>query len=59
MLILSGKARDGVADRRLAWSLAGIAGALNAAGFYAVGENRLNWALDVVFHEDLSRLRSG
>ena len=37
MLIQSGKTRDGVADRRLAWSLAGIAGALNAAGFYAVG----------------------
>ena len=37
MLIQSGEARDGGADRRLAWSLAGIAGALNAAGFYAVG----------------------
>jgi uncharacterized membrane protein YoaK (UPF0700 family) len=37
MLLQSGEARDGGADRRLAWSLAGIAGALNAAGFYAVG----------------------
>ena len=37
MLIQSGDTRDGGADRRLAWSLAGIAGALNAAGFYAVG----------------------
>lgn len=37
MLIQSGDARDGGADRRLAWSLAGIAGALNAAGFYAMG----------------------
>ena len=37
MLIQSGEARDGAADRRLAWSLAGIAGAMNAAGFYAVG----------------------
>ena len=37
MLVQSGEARDGGADRRLAWSLAGIAGALNAAGFYAVG----------------------
>lgn len=37
MLIQSGEARDGSADRRLAWSLAGIAGALNAAGLYAVG----------------------
>ena len=37
MLVQSGEARDSNADRRLAWSLAGIAGALNAAGFYAVG----------------------
>ena len=37
MLVQLGEARDGGADRRLAWSLAGIAGALNAAGFYAVG----------------------
>lgn len=37
MLVRSGEARDGGADRRLAWSLAGIAGAINAAGFYAVG----------------------
>ena len=37
MLVQAGEARDGGADRRLAWSLAGIAGALNAAGFYAVG----------------------
>ena len=37
MLVQSGEDRDGAADRRLAWSLAGIAGALNAAGFYAVG----------------------
>ena len=36
MLVQSGEVRDGGADRRLAWSLAGIAGALNAAGFYAV-----------------------
>jgi uncharacterized membrane protein YoaK (UPF0700 family) len=32
-----GEARIGSADRRLAWSLAGIAGALNTAGFYAMG----------------------
>ena len=37
MLVQAGDTRDGGADRRLAWSLAGIAGALNAAGFYAVG----------------------
>lgn len=37
MLTRLGAARDDWADRRLAWSLAGIAGALNAAGFYAVG----------------------
>jgi uncharacterized membrane protein YoaK (UPF0700 family) len=35
MLTHLGEARDIGADRRLAWSLAGIAGALNAAGFYA------------------------
>lgn len=37
MLILVGDLRDGGADSRLAWSLAGIAGALNAAGFLAAG----------------------
>src|ERR1700751_4773180 len=37
MLIRLGDARDAGADRRLAWSLAGIAGTLNTAGFYAVG----------------------
>ncbi len=37
MLTRLGEARAGGADRHLAWSLAGIAGALNAAGFYAVG----------------------
>ena len=37
MLVQLGAARSGGADRRLAWSLAGIAGALNAAGFYAIG----------------------
>lgn len=37
MLIRSGEARSSDVDRRLAWSLAGIAGALNTAGFYAVG----------------------
>jgi uncharacterized membrane protein YoaK (UPF0700 family) len=37
MLIQQGKTRSGEADRHLAWSLAGIAGALNTAGFYAVG----------------------
>lgn len=37
MLTRLGEARTGGADRHLAWSLAGIAGALNAAGFYAVG----------------------
>ena len=37
MLVQQGKTRSGKADRRLAWSLAGIAGALNTAGFYAVG----------------------
>jgi len=35
MLTRFGEARDNNADRSLAWSLAGIAGALNAAGFYA------------------------
>ncbi len=37
MLTRLGEARDGGADSRLAWSLAGIAGALNAAGFLAAG----------------------
>ncbi len=37
MLIHLGEARDSRADRYLAWSLAGIAGALNTAGFYAAG----------------------
>ncbi|RVU16821.1 YoaK family protein [Methylobacterium oryzihabitans] len=37
MLIHEGLARTPQADRRLAWSLAGTAGALNAAGFDAVG----------------------
>ncbi len=37
MLIRQGQARDDGPDRHLAWSLAGIAGALNSAGFYAVG----------------------
>jgi uncharacterized membrane protein YoaK (UPF0700 family) len=37
MLFRLGDARDAGTDRRLAWSLAGIAGALNTAGFYAVG----------------------
>jgi uncharacterized membrane protein YoaK (UPF0700 family) len=37
MLVRQGEARSGEADRRLAWSLAAIAGALNAAGFYAFG----------------------
>ena len=35
MLIREGGARDQMADLRLAGSLAGVAGALNAAGFYA------------------------
>ena len=35
MLIRLGEARDNRTDARLAWSLAGIAGALNTAGFYA------------------------
>lgn len=37
MLVGLGEARGRGADRRLAWSLAAIAGALNTAGFYAVG----------------------
>lgn len=37
MLVQLGEARSGSADRRLAWSLAGVAGTLNAAGFYALG----------------------
>ncbi len=37
MLMRFGDDRDTLADCHLAWSLAGIAGALNAAGFYAVG----------------------
>ena len=37
MLTREGNARDGRADSRLAWSLAGIAGALNTASFYAAG----------------------
>jgi uncharacterized membrane protein YoaK (UPF0700 family) len=37
MLIRQGEARGPDADRKLAWSLAGIAGALNATGFYAFG----------------------
>lgn len=35
MLSRQGEARDNGADKRLAWSLAGIAGALNTARFYA------------------------
>ncbi|WP_131113772.1 YoaK family protein [Lichenihabitans psoromatis] len=37
MLILEGDARNGRIDRRLACTLALVAGALNSAGFYAVG----------------------
>jgi uncharacterized membrane protein YoaK (UPF0700 family) len=37
MLVRLGDARDRGVDRRLAWSLAGVAGGLNTAGFYAVG----------------------
>ena len=37
MLARRGEARDDGADRHLAWSLAGVAGALNTAGFYAAG----------------------
>ena len=37
MLVQQGEARSSEADRHLAWSLAAVAGALNAAGFYALG----------------------
>ncbi|MUZ65045.1 YoaK family protein [Agrobacterium vitis] len=37
MLIRQGSDRDEISDRRLATSLAAVAGALNAAAFYAVG----------------------
>jgi uncharacterized membrane protein YoaK (UPF0700 family) len=37
MLVRQGEQRSLAVDRRLAWLLAGIAGGLNAAGFYAVG----------------------
>lgn len=37
MLLHQGDTRSPTADRHLAWSLAAIAGGLNAAGFYAVG----------------------
>jgi uncharacterized membrane protein YoaK (UPF0700 family) len=37
MLVHQGDTRSPRADRHLAWSLAAIAGGLNAAGFYAVG----------------------
>ncbi len=37
MLVRQGEARSHAADRRLACSLAAIAGALNTAGFYATG----------------------
>ncbi|WP_119679367.1 YoaK family protein [Indioceanicola profundi] len=37
MLTRQGDARTKSSDRLLAWSLAGIAGAANAAGFYAAG----------------------
>ncbi len=37
MLVRQGETRGSDADRKLAWSLAAIAGALNATGFYAVG----------------------
>ncbi len=37
MLVREGEARNAATDRRLAFSLAAIAGALNAAGFYAAG----------------------
>lgn len=37
MLVQQGEARTSEADRHLAWTLAGVAGALNTAGFYAAG----------------------
>ena len=37
MLVQEGEGRSSAADRHLAWTLAGVAGALNTAGFYAVG----------------------
>lgn len=37
MLVQQGAARSDAVDRRLACSLAGVAGALNASAFYAVG----------------------
>ena len=37
MLVHEGETRSPAADRALALSLAGVAGALNTAGFYAVG----------------------
>ncbi|SMH43327.1 YoaK family protein [Azospirillum agricola] len=37
MLIRQGEDRGHSVDRQLAWSLAAIAGAINAAGFYAAG----------------------
>ncbi|GJD33667.1 YoaK family protein [Methylobacterium aerolatum] len=42
MLIHEGAARTGRTDERLAWTFAAIAGALNAAGFYAFGAYSAN-----------------
>jgi uncharacterized membrane protein YoaK (UPF0700 family) len=42
MLIHEGAARTGRNDERLAWTFAAIAGALNAAGFYAFGAYSAN-----------------
>lgn len=37
MLVHQGPERTDAANKRLAWSLAGVAGCVNAAGFYAAG----------------------
>ena len=42
MLVHEGSARTDRIDERLAWSFAAIAGALNAAGFYAFGTYSAN-----------------
>lgn len=52
MLVQQGTARNDAADRRLACTLAGVAGALNAAAFYAVGFFSANMTGNVSFLSD-------
>ena len=58
MLLKQGDARDEIVDRRLAATLAGVAGALNAAAFYAVGFFSANMTGNVSLLSDFLALRS-